>query len=337
LRRNNLTRISWSALGLTADLKCVVKEGPESDAIPTYRVQLGNACFGSRAGSPRANSDCLRRTDSVASAAALGNDRSRRHGRRSVASGNRLHRPSRYSSSTKHWFGSRCAYDSRVLNRKRAPSPAAHDAGMSIGPLIAAESQALSWQLQGSMDARESSPSRAGGFGSAAMKTRTPIGELLVMRRMTPAPGSQSFPRSPERLMIIFGEGALTCGTKCSKTAFSRLTKVTQPPSRRGHRRRRVELFHAGSRRGLLNMTVKELAARARVATDTIVRLENGADLKPCTVCAIRSALESAGVEFLPAGVRFKSGPRCGWAVAKLGRRSARIVGQGRCDNDGWG
>ena len=66
--------------------------------------------------------------------------------------------------------------------------------------------------------------------------------------------------------------------------------------------------------RGLLNMTVKELAARARVATDTIARLENGAELKPCTVYAIRMALELAGVEFLPAGVRLKCGPMCGWA-----------------------
>jgi transcriptional regulator with XRE-family HTH domain len=65
--------------------------------------------------------------------------------------------------------------------------------------------------------------------------------------------------------------------------------------------------------RGLLNMTVKELAARARVATDTIVRLENGREMKPRTIDAIRMALEAAGVEFLPAGVRFKCGPRCGW------------------------
>ncbi len=41
------------------------------------------------------------------------------------------------------------------------------------------------------------------------------------------------------RLMMIFGAGALTCPTKCGGAAFSRLTKVTQPPSRRGHRRRR--------------------------------------------------------------------------------------------------
>ena len=74
--------------------------------------------------------------------------------------------------------------------------------------------------------------------------------------------------------------------------------------------------------RGLLNMTVKELAARARVATDTIVRLENGADLKPCTAYAIRSALEMAGVEFLPAGVRFKCGPKCGWAAGSQARQA---------------
>jgi Mn2+/Fe2+ NRAMP family transporter len=36
---------------------------------------------------------------------------------------------------------------------------------VSIGPLIAGESQAPSWQLQGSNDACESSPSRAGGNG----------------------------------------------------------------------------------------------------------------------------------------------------------------------------
>ena len=66
--------------------------------------------------------------------------------------------------------------------------------------------------------------------------------------------------------------------------------------------------------RGLLNMTVKELAARARVATDTIVRLENGREMKPRTIDAVRMALEEAGVEFLPAGVRLKGGPMCGWA-----------------------
>jgi transcriptional regulator with XRE-family HTH domain len=66
--------------------------------------------------------------------------------------------------------------------------------------------------------------------------------------------------------------------------------------------------------RGLLNMSVKELAARARVAADTVVRLENGREMKSRTIEAIRAALEGAGVEFLPAGVRLKGGPMCGWA-----------------------
>jgi hypothetical protein len=66
--------------------------------------------------------------------------------------------------------------------------------------------------------------------------------------------------------------------------------------------------------RGLLDMTVKELVARARVAPDTIVRLESGREMKPRTADAIRMALEAGGVEFLLAGVRFKCGPMCGWA-----------------------
>jgi transcriptional regulator with XRE-family HTH domain len=77
-----------------------------------------------------------------------------------------------------------------------------------------------------------------------------------------------------------------------------------------------LEMIAAQCRAGrdLLNMTVKELAARARVATDTIVRLENGQEMKPRTIDAIRMALEAAGVEFLPAGVRLKCGPMWGWA-----------------------
>ena len=78
-----------------------------------------------------------------------------------------------------------------------------------------------------------------------------------------------------------------------------------------------VVIMDKESRKNLLNMNVKELAARARVATDTIVRLENGRDMKPRTVDAIRMALEAAGVQFAPAGVRFKCGPMCGW----LGQR----------------
>ena len=45
-------------------------------------------------------------------------------------------------------------------------------------------------------------------------------------------------------------------------------------------------------------MSVRELATIAKVATDTIARLEADKELKPRTVEAIQRALEKAGVEF---------------------------------------
>lgn len=61
-----------------------------------------------------------------------------------------------------------------------------------------------------------------------------------------------------------------------------------------------------------LGLGVRELAALADVSTNTITRLERGEALYPRTVEAIRSALEAAGVEFIPengggAGVRLKN------------------------------
>ncbi|PWB90680.1 transcriptional regulator [Methylocystis sp. MitZ-2018] len=60
-----------------------------------------------------------------------------------------------------------------------------------------------------------------------------------------------------------------------------------------------------------LGLGVRELAEKAQVAPATVSRLEAGEELKERTVAAIRSALESAGVEFLDengggAGVRLK-------------------------------
>ncbi|MBL3611029.1 helix-turn-helix domain-containing protein [Rhodovulum sulfidophilum] len=60
-----------------------------------------------------------------------------------------------------------------------------------------------------------------------------------------------------------------------------------------------------------LSMGVRELAEAAGVSTNTITRLEKGEALKPRTLEAIQSALESAGVEFIPEngggpGVRLK-------------------------------
>ncbi|MFI0847778.1 helix-turn-helix domain-containing protein [Mesorhizobium sp. IMUNJ 23232] len=60
-----------------------------------------------------------------------------------------------------------------------------------------------------------------------------------------------------------------------------------------------------------LGLGVRELAALASVSPDTIARLERGEPLKESTVAAIRTALEAAGVEFIPengggAGVRLR-------------------------------
>jgi transcriptional regulator with XRE-family HTH domain len=50
--------------------------------------------------------------------------------------------------------------------------------------------------------------------------------------------------------------------------------------------------------RAALGMGVRELAAAAKVSTDTVARFERGEELKERTIDAIRRALEEAGVEF---------------------------------------
>jgi predicted transcriptional regulator len=61
--------------------------------------------------------------------------------------------------------------------------------------------------------------------------------------------------------------------------------------------------------RAALQLGVRDLATIAKVAADTISRLEAGKELKPRTVEAIQRALEKAGVEFTNGdkpGVRLK-------------------------------
>lgn len=61
--------------------------------------------------------------------------------------------------------------------------------------------------------------------------------------------------------------------------------------------------------RAALRLSVRDVAAMASVSTNTLTRLENGEDLKPRTLEAIRNALEKAGVEFTNGdqpGVRMK-------------------------------
>lgn len=60
-----------------------------------------------------------------------------------------------------------------------------------------------------------------------------------------------------------------------------------------------------------IGLGVRDLAALVDMSPNTITRLERGEELKPATISAIRAALESAGVEFIPengggAGVRLK-------------------------------
>lgn len=63
--------------------------------------------------------------------------------------------------------------------------------------------------------------------------------------------------------------------------------------------------------RAALGMGVRDLSKAAGVSADTVSRLERGEDLMPRTVDAIRRALQTAGVEFIPengggAGVRLR-------------------------------
>jgi transcriptional regulator with XRE-family HTH domain len=51
--------------------------------------------------------------------------------------------------------------------------------------------------------------------------------------------------------------------------------------------------------RAALGLGVRELAAAAKVSTDTVARFERGDDLKERTIEALRRALEAAGVEFI--------------------------------------
>jgi ribosome-binding protein aMBF1 (putative translation factor) len=51
--------------------------------------------------------------------------------------------------------------------------------------------------------------------------------------------------------------------------------------------------------RGGLGWGVRDLAAKAKVSVETIVRFENGERLRDQTLGKMRAALEKAGVEFI--------------------------------------
>jgi transcriptional regulator with XRE-family HTH domain len=51
--------------------------------------------------------------------------------------------------------------------------------------------------------------------------------------------------------------------------------------------------------RSALGLTVRELAAAAKVSADTVARFERGDDLKERTIEALQRTLEAAGVDFI--------------------------------------
>lgn len=51
--------------------------------------------------------------------------------------------------------------------------------------------------------------------------------------------------------------------------------------------------------RAALGWTIVEFAERAKVSTNTLVRLERGDELKQSTLDHLRRVLERAGIEFL--------------------------------------
>ncbi|WP_105405191.1 helix-turn-helix domain-containing protein [Neorhizobium sp. T7_12] len=62
--------------------------------------------------------------------------------------------------------------------------------------------------------------------------------------------------------------------------------------------------------RTALGWGTRDLARNAGVSPDTIARLERGENLRASTITAVQSAIEAAGIEFIPengggVGVRF--------------------------------
>jgi transcriptional regulator with XRE-family HTH domain len=51
--------------------------------------------------------------------------------------------------------------------------------------------------------------------------------------------------------------------------------------------------------RAAVGWGVRELAKKARVAANTVSRIENGADAKQSTIDRLQQALEAAGIDFI--------------------------------------
>jgi transcriptional regulator with XRE-family HTH domain len=88
--------------------------------------------------------------------------------------------------------------------------------------------------------------------------------------------------------------------------------------------------------RAALGLGVRELAAAAKVSTDTVARFERGDELKQRTIDALQLALVAAGVDFTNGdqpGVRLAKGATTARrvsrpAVAPKGGRSKKSRGK---------
>jgi transcriptional regulator with XRE-family HTH domain len=57
--------------------------------------------------------------------------------------------------------------------------------------------------------------------------------------------------------------------------------------------------------RAALDWSNRDLAERASVGVNTVSRFEQGGEARPASIAAIQSAMEAAGVDFIPDGVRY--------------------------------
>lgn len=64
----------------------------------------------------------------------------------------------------------------------------------------------------------------------------------------------------------------------------------------------RITLAQYRMAKAALDLTVVELAALAKVSTNTLVRLERGERLTERTMQRVQTAFEAAGVEFISEG-----------------------------------
>jgi DNA-binding transcriptional regulator YiaG len=108
--------------------------------------------------------------------------------------------------------------------------------------------------------------------------------------------------------MVFFDMGLLLGSKIDTVMQNTRFNRVVKTKSRHGSEMtpEQCKMARAG-----LGLGVREVAAAAKVSTNTLTRFEAGEELRPRTIDAIRVALESAGVEFIPengsgAGVRLK-------------------------------